>query len=70
MNSNGRVKSSGNVFKDIGLEYPEEYKTKSILAIMIEKFIKEKGYTQKQAAEVLGIDQPRVSRLVRGLLDV
>jgi predicted XRE-type DNA-binding protein len=28
--------------------------------------IKDKGFNQYQAAEVLGIDQPKVSALIRG----
>ncbi len=63
------IASSGNVFEDIGLEHPKEYKAKAVLAAHIHGYITEKGYTQKQAAEILGIDQPKVSRLVRGLLD-
>jgi predicted XRE-type DNA-binding protein len=37
--------------------------------IMVERFIKEKGITQKEAAKLLGVSQPRISDLVRGKID-
>jgi predicted XRE-type DNA-binding protein len=58
--------SSGNVFADLGFENPDEMLLKAELVRQISKAIKEKGLNQYQAAEVLGIDQPKVSALVRG----
>jgi predicted XRE-type DNA-binding protein len=58
--------SSGNVFADLGFENPEEMLLKAELVRQISKAIKDKGFNQYQAAEVLGIDQPKVSALVRG----
>lgn len=60
--------SSGNVFADLGIENPEEVLAKAELARQIEKLIKKKRYTQKQAAKILGIDQPKISALIRGRL--
>jgi predicted XRE-type DNA-binding protein len=39
---------------------------KSVLANRLMDHIEEQGYTQTQAAEAFGIDQPRVSLLVNG----
>jgi predicted XRE-type DNA-binding protein len=47
----------------------ESLKIKSELMIMVERFIKEKGITQKEAANLLGVSQPRISDLVRGKID-
>lgn len=60
--------SSGNVYADLGIENPEEALAKSELARQIGKLIKKKKLTQKQAAEILGIDQPKISALIRGRL--
>ena len=60
--------SSGNVFADLGIKNPEEALAKSELARQIAKLIKKKKLTQKQAAEILGIDQPKISALIRGRL--
>ena len=61
-------KSSGNVFKDLGLPNPEEHLAKAELAMKINDLIKSKGLKQKQAAELLRMDQPKISALSRGKL--
>ena len=61
-------RSSGNVFDDIGLAPSAELLVKSEIAIRIAVLIEERGLTQAKAAEILGIDQPGVSDLVRGRL--
>ena len=61
-------KSSGNVFADLGVKNPEEALVKARLARVIADAIEVRGLTQVEAAELLGIDQPKISRLVRGQL--
>lgn len=62
------IESSGNVFADLGIENPEEALAKSELARQISNIIKKRKLTQKQAAEILEIDQPKISALIRGRL--
>jgi predicted XRE-type DNA-binding protein len=59
---------SGNVFADLGLPDAEERLAKAELARQILTIITERRLTQTQAAELLGIDQPKVSALTRGKL--
>jgi predicted XRE-type DNA-binding protein len=47
----------------------ESCKLKSILMMEIERHIKNEGMTQQQAADKMGITQPRVSDLVCGKID-
>jgi len=61
--------SSGNVFADLGVTNPEEALAKAELAIQINRLIKEKRLTQIKAAEILGVDQPKISALARGRLE-
>lgn len=61
--------SSGNVFADIGVENPEEELTKAKLVWEIEQIIKKKHLTQAKAAKIMGINQPKVSALIRRKLD-
>ncbi|OKH40335.1 transcriptional regulator [Calothrix sp. HK-06] len=69
MNQEDKVTtSSGNVFKDLGLPNPEERLLKAQLARKISEAISKLNLTQAQAAEVIGIDQPKISLLVRGRL--
>ena len=61
-------KSSSNVFADMGLDNPDERSVKAKLAYAINGAIKARRLTQIKAAELLGIDQPKVSALARGRL--
>jgi predicted XRE-type DNA-binding protein len=64
-----RVESgSGNVFADLGLPNPDERLAKADLALRISEAIGARRLTQTRAARVLKIDQPKVSRLLRGQL--
>lgn len=58
--------SSGNVFADLGFEEPELELVKARLTSKITQEIEARQLTQRAAANLLGIDQPRVSLLVRG----
>lgn len=60
--------SSGNVFADLGIPEPEEALAKADLAYRISSIITHRHLTQKEAAELLDIDQPKVSALMRGRL--
>jgi predicted XRE-type DNA-binding protein len=60
--------SSGNVFADLGFEDSEERLLKAKLATKIAHLIEKKGWTQAQTAERTALDQPKVSRLLRGQL--
>jgi predicted XRE-type DNA-binding protein len=54
--------SSGNVFADFGFDpaQAEVMKLRAEVMIFIEMYLKETGQTQAQAANQLGITQPRV----------
>src|SRR5262249_19533179 len=60
--------SSGNIFADLGLPEPEERLAKADLAIRISEVIRARHLTQTRAARILKIDQPKISRLLRGQL--
>jgi predicted XRE-type DNA-binding protein len=62
------VKSSGNVFADLGLPAPEERLVKARLAAELGRIITRRKLTQRAAAELMGIDQPKVSHLLHGRL--
>lgn len=62
------TRSSGNVFADLNVTNPQEALVKARLASLIHDAIDSAGWTQAQAAEALGLKQPDVSRLTRGIL--
>ena len=57
---------STNVYADLGLDNAEEMLVKAQLASKIGDIIKRRKLTQMQAAELLGISQPKLSGLLRG----
>ncbi len=63
-------KTSNNVFEDLGLENPEEDLAKSNLIIEISRVIRGRKLTQSQVAKILGVNQPRISSLLSGNLDL
>lgn len=62
-------KSSGNVFADMGLPDADLLLVKADLTLRISQIIRQRGLNQNKAAALLGVDQPKVSALLRGQLD-
>jgi len=60
---------SGNVFVDIGVPNPDLALAKAKLVQQILDAIRDRKLTQAKAAELLGLDQPKVSALVRGRVE-
>ena len=63
---NGIEKSSGNVFADIGFANDQEMLVKANLALKISEIITQRRLTQIEAAAILGMPQPKLSKLLRG----
>ena len=59
-------KSSGNVYADLGMAGAPEMLVKAKLASKIGDIIKRQSLTQQQAAELLAMPQPKVSKLLSG----
>ena len=62
------IRSSGNVFADLGLPAAGERLLKAQLASQIARLIADRKLTQRAAAAILGVDQPKVSHLLHGRL--
>src|SRR5712691_1219932 len=58
--------SSGNVFADLGLAGSEEHIVKAGLVVKIDRTIRQRHLTQAAAAQLMGIDQPKVSAMLAG----
>jgi predicted XRE-type DNA-binding protein len=61
-------RSSGNPYADLGMADADNRLAKARLAQKITAVMHERGLTQIQIAEMIGIDQPQVSRIARGQL--
>ncbi len=68
-NANAKsVKSSGNVFEDLGFEKAEAANMlmRADLMIELERFIREEKLSQRKAANFFGVHQPRINDLMNG----
>ena len=63
-----KSKAQRNIFQDVGFHAEEagNLKVRAMLMTEVEKFIRTQDLTQKEAAERLGVTQPRISDLIRG----
>ena len=66
------TRSSGDVFRDLGFspDEAEHLKVRSDLMLNLQKAIAARGLKQAEAADLLGVTQPRVSDLMRGRIDL
>ena len=65
-NSVSHQRGSTNVYADLGYKSADEMFVKAQLVTTIAEVLAELGYTQTQAAELLGIPQPKLSKMLRG----
>lgn len=65
------VKRSDNVFRDLGFPEGEAQNLllRTDLMIKIERLVKKSGLIQSEAAEMLGITQPRLNDLLKGRIE-
>lgn len=61
--------STGNVFADLGLPSSQEDMLKVNIARAITATIRKRDLTQTAAAAIMGVDQAKVSALLRGRLN-
>jgi len=64
--SHKKRSGSGNVFKDIGVPNAEEHFVKAQLVFKIDTILKKRGLKQVEAADLFGVRQPDVSKMLRG----
>ena len=57
---------SGNVYADLGFKDADQLLVKAELVAAIASIIAQRGLKQAGAAQVLGLTQPKLSRLLRG----
>ncbi len=57
---------SGNVFANLGLADADAHIVKAELVTRIDAIVRQRGITQTEAARLLGLSQPDISRLLRG----
>ena len=66
MRGKGTGKGNGNVFAEIGVPNADEHFVKAQLVFKIDAIMKKRRLKQVQMADLLGIRQPDVSKMLRG----
>jgi predicted XRE-type DNA-binding protein len=59
-------RGSDNVFADLGFPDAETHLLKAQLVVRVSDIVAERGLTQAEAAEIMGVSQPDVSRMLKG----
>ncbi|MBD8873199.1 helix-turn-helix transcriptional regulator [Rhodanobacter sp. DHB23] len=59
-------KGSPNAYADLGYSDADEMLVKARLVTKIREIIQSRGWTQQEAAAVLGMPQPKLSNVLRG----
>lgn len=65
-NSLSPQRGCGNIFADIGRSDAGKMLVKAHLAAKIGEIVRQRHLTQQQAAEILGMTQPKLSNMLRG----
>jgi len=61
-----RVAAVKSVYAELGFPDAEEMLVKAQLVVKIAEILRERGWSQQQAAKVLGMTQPKLSKMLRG----
>lgn len=59
-------RSSGNIYTDLGFPDAEQMLIKAQLVSKIGEILRTRKWTQQHASQVLGIPQPKLSKMLRG----
>ena len=61
-----RAERGNNVYAELGSPDAGEMLVKAQLVVKIAEILRERGWSQQQAAKVLGMTQPKLSKMLRG----
>ena len=61
-----KVEEGMNVYADLGFKDADEMLVKAQLVVKIAEILRQRGWSQQQAAKVLGMTQPKLSKMLRG----
>jgi len=60
------TRGSGNIFADLGLPDAEEHELKATLVVQLKRLMSGRDMTAVEAAGIVGMKEPDLSRLLRG----
>ena len=66
MRKEGYELGGRNVFEDIGVPHADEHVIKAQLVFKIDTIMKRRRLTQQETADLFGVRQPDISKMLRG----
>lgn len=60
------TRGSGNIFSDLGLPDADAHMLKARVVVFIKTLIDQRNLSQTEAAKLIGLAQPDISKLLRG----
>src|SRR5208283_2203784 len=61
-----KVEKARSVYAELGFPDADEMLVKAQLVVKIAEILRQRGWSQQQAAKVLGLTQPKLSKMLRG----
>jgi predicted XRE-type DNA-binding protein len=61
-----KPEDNSNVYEQLGFPDAGEMLVKAQLVVKIAEILKQRGWNQQKAAEMLGLTQPKLSKMLRG----
>jgi predicted XRE-type DNA-binding protein len=61
-----KIEKGKSVYSELGFADAEEMLVKAQLVLKIAQILRERGWSQQQAAQVLRMTQPKLSKMLRG----
>ncbi len=61
-----KAKSELSVYEELGFADADEMMVKAQLVVKIAEILRERGWSQQESAKVLGLTQPKLSKMLRG----
>jgi predicted XRE-type DNA-binding protein len=61
-----KAKAVKSAYEELGFPDAEKMLLKAQLVMKINEILRERGWSQQEAAKVLGLPQPKISRMLRG----
>jgi predicted XRE-type DNA-binding protein len=61
-----KAEKSKSIYEELGFPDSAEMLVKAQLVVKIAKILRERGWSQQQAAKVIGLTQSKLSKMLRG----
>ena len=61
-----KIEKTRSAYEELGFSDAAEMQVKAQLVVRIARILRERGWSQQEAAKVIGLTQPKLSKMLRG----